>query len=432
MTLLSNSLYPDIFKNLPDGVFLIDPVTSKILDCNESALHQVGMTRNEVLNHSILNLHKELTSQAKWDCMAHSIRTAKGFTFIGQYRHKNGSEVSVEIHSSVCILEGREYFLSIARNITLRRTPDPELYNRDAQLHLALTDSADGLWDWNLQTDEVIFSTQLKRMLGYGPHEMGASLTSWSNHIHPEDMPCVNRLRQEHIRQSHDRYVAEYRLKNRHGHYLWVHDLGRVCEYDATGQPSRMVGMVQNITDQKSSELVLKNIASHDPLTDLLNRRECDHVLALQLDLCRRLQVPMGLCFFDLDYFKTVNDQWGHAMGDKVLQKVAHVVQALVRSTDYLFRWGGDEFLLICTDTPINDLIALAEKLRHAVAQISWEEIPTMAATTCSFGIASFPEHACDVEGLFLAADSALYRAKANGRNRVERAVRNDPLLAPP
>jgi diguanylate cyclase (GGDEF)-like protein len=178
--------------------------------------------------------------------------------------------------------------------------------------------------------------------------------------------------------------------------------------------------MVQNITDRKQLELTLQNIASHDPLTGLLNRHECDQVLGRQLDLCRRLKVPMGLCVFDLDHFKQVNDQFGHAVGDKVLQQVAQTIAIQLRTTDYLFRWGGEEFLLVCTDTPLNELLLLAEKLRECVAQMVWEHAGVRQVITCSFGVASFPDHAADVENLFIAADSALYRAKSLGRNRVE------------
>ena len=360
----------------------------------------------------------------QFDCgtICLSVRATDNFVFIGQHRHKSGAEVPVEVNTSHFVHEGKEYFLSIARKISQRLALEQELSSRDVQLRYALTEASDGLWDWNLQTDEVFFSPQLARMLGYGPHEMKPTLDTWATNIHPDDAKWVRQVLLEHIEGQRERYQADYRLRNRNGHYLWVHDRGRVCERDAQGKATRLVGMVHNITDQKTHELMLQNQASQDPLTGLLNRRECDAVLGRQLDLCRRLKVSLGLCFFDLDHFKRVNDEFGHAVGDKVLQRVATTIAQEVRSTDYLFRWGGEEFLLLCTDTPLPELLALAEKLRARLARINWQDIANLTSITCSFGMASFPEHAGDVETLFIAADTALYRAKAHGRNRVETA----------
>lgn len=418
-----------LFKHLPDSVFLIDPETSCILECNETALTQLGMQRSEVLNHSVLSLQTDVVGMDQWASIAQAIRATDNFVFIGQHRHQSGAEIPVEVNTSHFTHEGHEYFLSIARNINQRLALEQNLSNRDAQLRYALTEASDGLWDWNLETDEVFFSPQLARMLGYGPHEMKPALETWTANIHPEDTQWVRRVMQEHIEGQRERYQVEYRLRNRNGHYLWVHDRGRVCDRDAQGKPARMVGMVQNITDRKTTELMLQNMASHDPLTGLLNRRECDEVLVRQIELCRRLDIPMGLCFFDLDYFKRVNDEYGHAIGDKVLQRISHIIAQDIRSTDYLFRWGGEEFLLLCTDTPLPDLLVLVEKLRTRIAQVDWQDIARLPSITCSFGVAIFPDHAQDAESLFIAADTALYRAKAQGRNRVEHApkVRQRP-----
>jgi diguanylate cyclase (GGDEF)-like protein/PAS domain S-box-containing protein len=424
---LPGPFFSVLFQHLPDGVFLIDPQTSNILDCNDAALRQVGFARSEVLDHSVLSLQKDVVGIEQWASIAQAIRASDNFVFIGQHRHKSGAEVPVEVSTSHFHHDGREYFLSIARNISQRLALERDLHTRDAQLRFALTEASDGLWDWNLLTNEVFFSPQLKRMLGYGPQEMPPKLATWISNLHPDDAPRVRSAIDEHLQGLRERYETEYRLRNRNGHYLWMHDRGRVCERDAQGRPTRIVGMVHNITDRKNTEQTLHKLASHDPLTGLLNRRECQRILSQQLALCRRLGVPLGLCFFDLDHFKSVNDQFGHTAGDQVLQRVAQVIGQQVRSTDHLFRWGGEEFLLVCTDTPLDDLLGLSEKLRISVQNMAWPDAGSQGPVTCSFGVASFPAHAEDAEALFIAADTALYRAKANGRNRVERA----PLVAP-
>lgn len=417
----SFSLCLSVFQHLPDAVYLIDPQTSNILDCNAAALQQVGLPRERVVQQSVLSLQKDVIGIEQWASIAQAVRDAQGkFVFIGCHRHESGAEVPVEVATSALVHEGREYFVSVARDISRRLALEQDLNNRDVQLRYALTDASDGLWDWSLLNDEVFFSPQLKRMLGYGPHEMGATLASWSNNIHPADASRVHCTMQEHLQGRRERYEAEYRLRNRNGHYLWVHDRGRVCERDAQGAPVRVVGMVQNITDRKHVEQALQMQASHDALTGLRNRRECEEILRQQLQLCERQQLPLGLCLFDLDHFKDVNDRFGHAAGDQVLRKVAQEMTASIRPTDYLFRWGGEEFFLISAGVHSEKMFAHAQRLRERLQALAWPEVLGLDGVSGSFGIAMFPDHGQQMDELFLAADSALYRAKANGRNRVE------------
>ncbi|APW45163.1 sensor domain-containing diguanylate cyclase [Rhodoferax antarcticus] len=419
---MPHGLCTALFKHLPDAVFLIDPDSAHILDCNDAALTHLGRQRSEVLGQSVLSLQTGVAGPDQWRSMSQAIRASDNFVHIGEHRHPSGSSVPVQLHISHFVHDGREYFLSTTRNISQRQALERDLHSRDAQLRYALNEASDGLWDWNLLTNEVYFSPQLARMLGYGPHEIKATLETWLSKVHPEDSLWVNRAKQEHIDGQRSRFNAEYRLRNRSGHYLWVHDRGRICERDANGQPARMIGMVHNITDKKTIELTLQAMASHDTLTGLHNRRECDLLLGRQVDLCHRLEIPLGLCFLDIDNFKSVNDDFGHAVGDKVLRRVAQTIAGEVRSTDDLSRCGGEEFLLLCTDTPEPDLLHLAEKLRSKIAAINWDDIAGLPALTCSFGVAVFPDHADTAESLFIAAESALTRAKGLGRNRVESA----------
>jgi PAS domain-containing protein len=136
------------------------------------------MARAEVLNQSVLSLQIDVVGDEQWISIAQAIRNNNGFIFIGAHRHKSGAEVPVEVHTNVFTFEGQEYFLSVARNITQRVALESDLDSRDAQLRFALSEASDGLWDWNLQTNEVFFSPQLNRMLGYGPHEMKPTLAT--------------------------------------------------------------------------------------------------------------------------------------------------------------------------------------------------------------------------------------------------------------
>lgn len=416
---LTSAQFDALFNAVPDSLFLIDPATSQIIYCNRSAHADLGYELEEIQGHSVLSLQKDVTGLPQWELIAAEIRTADPYVFLGRHRHKQGHEISVEVHTRTFEWEGREYFLSSARTTTLRVMRETELLERDAHVRFALNEASDGLWDWQVENGDVFFSPQLKRMLGYGPHELTPTLESWADNVHEEDKTRVFMVLDQHLQGLRDRYEAQYRLKNRNGHYLWVNDRGRVCERNEQGKPTRVVGMVQNVTDQKTLELHLMRQASHDSLTGLRNRGESETALVNLVHTCRRLGVPLGVCLFDLDHFKQVNDVHGHLVGDQVLKRVADLVSGCVRASDSLFRWGGEEFLLLCPGSGTEQLLQLTHKLRDELANTSWADIEGLKSVTASFGAAVMPDHGTTPTELLLAADTALYRAKAAGRNLV-------------
>lgn len=408
-----------LFDAVSDSVYLIDPLTSGIVWCNRIAHDSLGYEADEILGHSVLSLQKDVTGLPAWQDIANEIRKTNPYVFVGRHRHKLGHEVSVEVLTRTFDMGGQQWFLSVARDVTQRMALQAEQLSRDEHVHFALNEASDGMWDWELPSGEVSFSPQLKRMLGYGPHEMLPTVQTWTTAVHPDDADGVFLAINQHLQGLRERYQADYRLKNRNGHYIWVHDRGRVCHRDAAGQPVRMVGMVQNITDRKALEQQLMRQASHDALTGLRNRHESEHTFDNLAHTCTRLGVPLGVCIFDLDHFKQINDLQGHLAGDVVLARVAETVAASVRASDSVFRWGGEEFLLLCPGIGLAQLTLLAEKLRTEIETLTWPNLPGLRAVTASFGLTVMPDGGQTPRELILAADTALYQAKAAGRNCV-------------
>jgi PAS domain S-box-containing protein len=247
-----------LFDRMADAVYLLDPDTSNIVWANRAAWESLGIARDDVVNHSVLSLQMDVTGAPQWGDIAATIRAAGCYTFVGRHRHADGHEVAVEVNTTCFGDGGREYFLSVARDIGRRLAFEADLRHRDKQLGYALNEASDGLWDWNVTTGEVFFSPQLKRMLGYGPDEMAPRLETWSDNIHPDDAARVRRALESHLQGRRQRYEAEYRLRNRNHDWLWVHDRGKVCERDAAGAAARVVGMVQDITRRKHVEAELE------------------------------------------------------------------------------------------------------------------------------------------------------------------------------
>ncbi len=260
-----------LFEHMADAVYLLDPETSNIVWGNRASWESLGIAREDVIQHSVLSLQMDVTGAPQWSEIAAVIRQSECFTFVGRHRHARGHEVAVEVNTTRFFEGGREYFLSVARDISRRLALEADLKTRENQLWFALNEASDGLWDWDVVRSQVFFSPQLKRMLGYGPDEMDPSLDTWSRNIHPDDAERVWGILQEHLEGKRSRYEAEYRLRSRNGSYLWVHDRGRVCERDAAGQASRVVGMVQDITERKNAHGELQRHRNH--LEELVEAR---------------------------------------------------------------------------------------------------------------------------------------------------------------
>lgn len=171
---------------------------------------------------------------------------------------------------------------------------------------------------------------------------------------------------------------------------------------------------------ERTAELVEKNqllerLSTTDPLTQIPNRLKLEEMLRYELSRCERNRAALSLIILDVDQFKSVNDVYGHPVGDQVLVEVASTLQRNIRKVDVLGRWGGEEFIILCVDTEQTAAAAVAEKLRRAIAA---HDIPIVEAKTASFGVSSF-RLGDSVEALIARADAAMYRGKQQGRNRV-------------
>jgi diguanylate cyclase (GGDEF)-like protein len=165
----------------------------------------------------------------------------------------------------------------------------------------------------------------------------------------------------------------------------------------------------------------LESLAGADPATGLPNHRTLVSTLDREIERSRRYGHPCVLLFLDLDHFKALNDTFGHPAGDAALREFSSVVRSSLRSIDTLGRWGGEEFVAILPETDEEAGLSVAERLRSAVAAHAFWSAGG-SHITCSAGLASYPEHAQDRDGLIELADQAMYAAKRLGRNQVRLA----------
>ena len=172
----------------------------------------------------------------------------------------------------------------------------------------------------------------------------------------------------------------------------------------------------------------LMEIATHDLMTGCLNRRAGTRLLENAIKSAERNKTPISMLLFDIDRFKSVNDNWGHLVGDRVLKRVARIVKSKVRSTDSVIRTGGEEFVVLLPNTDAKNAAVTAEKLRTALEEF---EHPSVGRVTSSFGLAEKKKDESFLQW-YKRVDDALYHAKETGRNRVFNAddLRDKPTIA--
>ncbi len=202
-------------------------------------------------------------------------------------------------------------------------------------------------------------------------------------------------------------------------------DERRICRM--ADMVARQLGLtLANIRLKES----LKEQTIRDAMTNAFNRRYLEVVSQKELAKARRFSRPMAVAMIDIDHFKRFNDTQGHPAGDTALVKVSHYLQENIRESDWLFRYGGEEFLMILTDTGPQDACDRLDMLRAGVEQmVMRHEGTTLPQVTISCGLAAFPAHADDFDGIVAMADEALYRAKQEGRNCVRIAL--EDCIAP-
>ncbi|MBN1149043.1 MAG: GGDEF domain-containing protein, partial [Anaerolineales bacterium] len=187
--------------------------------------------------------------------------------------------------------------------------------------------------------------------------------------------------------------------------------------------PSFSYGLMQMLSARlrQTSEIVQRETMDkmRDPLTGLYNRRYLEDALVRELAQAVRGGYPLSLVMLDIDRFKAVNDSYGHAAGDRVLQALGDLLRRHVRRGDLACRYGGEEFVVILPSTPLEVAQRRAEELRLAYAGLSVEYQGQALSGSLSLGVAACPAHTADAAGLLAAADAALYAAKRQGRNRV-------------
>jgi len=459
----SEQQFREMFENNTAVMIIYDPITLHIIDVNQSATEFYGWTQKELcrMNLGEINTlpHEEL----------HDIfeKAASGEIkyFISSHRRADGLIRDVEVYPTIIVRSGSPHIYSIIHDITERRRIE-----RANQFHLSILEMAPlktvkELLQMTIDEAEKLTGSTIGFLHYVDDNQLAITLQGWSTNT--ITTMCKVALPSQHYSLNeagiwadalrkrsaiiHNDYASNKYCKGmpeghaelrreavvpifRNNKIVALLGVGNKA-LDYNEDDTALIGLLGNvawdviskkITDDEHKILqvqqyVIENLAMHDSLTGLPNRRLLSERIDITLAQCRRNKTTAALFIFDLDKFKAVNDTLGHQIGDLLLKEVAtRTLGVLRRSGDSLARLGGDEYVVLLPQiAPPLNAVGIAEKIRNAILQPFELEGHTINIS-CSIGIALYPEHGEDEQTLMKHADAAMYQAKNEGLNRIK------------
>lgn len=329
-------------------------------------------------------------------------------------RHKNGLWRWVEDRCRATRSnDGQGILNGVLLDVTAQQRAEKALRESERSLRRTQQIAAVGSWEYHFPDQTLNWSEETYRIFAVSLEQV-PDYALFIGRVHPDDREQVERAWHDAIEGKG--YDIEHRILVG-GETRWLHGMADF-EHDETGI-LRAAGMVQDITGQKLREQELHRLATSDALTGLANRRYFMERMEHERARAARFKNCCGLMMIDLDYFKLVNDQYGHATGDRVLKAFATTATAQLRQIDTIGRIGGEEFAVLLPGTDQAGARILADRLRQAVAAIRFNDLESLLVTA-SIGVTIMTASDQEVDSPLSRADKAVYIAKANGRNRVE------------
>lgn len=291
--------------------------------------------------------------------------------------------------------------------------------NSNKYLETLIETAPDALICSNIKGEIIRVNNQAELMFGYTRSEL---LNLKISDLIPDDVKANHKnLTKEYFNKPIIRHMGEsenIRVKIKSGDVL---DVDISLSYFELNNKKIVVSSIRDVSQLRKTNRKLAYLATHDPLTGLYNRTELNNLLDKEFTRAERYKRELSIFMVDIDYFKKVNDTYGHIFGDITLKSVARSIQKTIRLSDLCARFGGEEFIILLPETPSSDAFSQAERLRKSIEEcVISDDEGNKTNVTVSIGIASYPENGNTIDDLLKNADLALYKAKSNGRNRTE------------
>jgi diguanylate cyclase (GGDEF)-like protein/PAS domain S-box-containing protein len=347
---------------------------------------------------------------------------------------KSGERYSVEyrlvrVDGSVCwvwergiaVFDGAGRAVAVEgfiEDVSERKRAEQALKEAEHRYHSMFEQAFEGIFCSTPEGIYTIANPALAKIYGYdSPEELIASVQSISSQIYLEAS------RREQFRQLIEAEGSvsgfEFEARRKNGAVIWLSLNARV-KRDAEGRVTHYEGTVEDITERKHYQARIEHQANFDALTGLANRTLVNERLRAAIAAAERSGLRIAVLFVDLDQFKFINDSFGHQLGDVLLQTMAKRLKACIREPDTVARHGGDEFVLLLSGYNNAEDVTRAVQRVHAAVAEPWMAGRREFHVTCSIGVAVYPDDGRSADVLLRNADSAMYKAKASGRNTIQ------------
>ena len=292
------------------------------------------------------------------------------------------------------------------------------LSQTEERYSLAMQASNDGLWDWDLKTNKILYSDRWKEMLGFNDDEISDTADEWLSRVHPEDHDRVRASIDAYLEGTTSNFEIEYRIRHFSDNYLWMMAKGLAIR-TSSGKATRFAGSQTDVSERKSNEEQMIYDALHDTLTSIPNRTLL--LDRIRQSLVRRKRYPktsFAIIFIDLDRFRLVNESLGHIHGDELLQLISARLKETIPIGDTVARLGGDEFSILLQDiNSVRDVEVIAKDIQNLFSKPFFLGDREVFASA-SMGIAHSDNDYKTPEEILRDAELAMYRAKRDGKSQ--------------
>ncbi len=388
-----------------------------IIDSNQAFSDMTGYEPRELIGMS----GYELIAPAWHDSVRSKFASDYENPYCVEGIRKDGSTYPLELQGKAIPHKGRMLRVVEFRDITFRQEMEQKLKSALEELSTIVENSSVGIMF--LKGGRILYkgNQRLADILGYDTPEEMVGLSMTALHLSEERF---NEYGEKYFnRLVHGEQIqVEYQLRRRDGFPVWCTLSGKAIDSATPPDLSKgVVWMVDDITEKRLYQEKLKQVATTDYLTGLCNRRHFMALGKIEIERQKRYSpAGLSLIMLDLDHFKIINDTHGHEIGDLVLKTFAYMGRKALRDADVFARVGGEEFVILLPETDLMGAFAIAERFRQACERSSVTLDKGGISFTVSLGVATWNSSIKEIEELMKHADQALYRAKKNGRNRVE------------
>lgn len=427
----SEELFRTVAETIPFSIILTNRGDNTILYINKKTEDLFQINHDEMIGELAFQFYRN--PQDRWDL----IRDISGGKPVKEkeviFKRRNDTAFNGLITMVTAVYNEREVLLSCLADITEQKIMQQNIIKSEEMLRKLMDSIPDLVLVCDIEGNLTYVNKSIRTILGYDPKEdeMPSNVLSF---LAKEEVETAKNNMQRLLREEIG--PIEYRCIKRDGSYVNV-EVNSTVLREASSEPFGYVFVTRDITERKkvqeelrrskeeieqaNNELIKSNYllqeqSIRDSLTNLYNHRFIMELLGQEIRKTIQNKAPLCLMMLDIDYFKRVNDNYGHQTGDRVLSAVSQLIQLNIRDNDYAGRYGGEEFMILLPEIQLMEAYDIAEKIRKSIQNYSFTK--KNLNVTISIGLTEY--HSEDIKAFVNRADTLLYRAKENGRNRTE------------